>query len=89
MRIKSNHLISRPLHYRYCLGVLLFLAVAGFLLWEEHKVHVLENSVLLLIFGVCGAAYFFVHGGRDHGHDKSTVVGGEERTIIEEKDMEK
>lgn len=54
-------LMSRP-------GIVLlgFLAVAGFLLWEEHAAHMQEYLLLILIFGLCVGMHFFMHGGH-HG----------------------
>ena len=53
------------LRFRYGLGLLVFLAIAGYLLWEEHEAHILGYLPLILILGVCGGMHFFMHGG--HG----------------------
>lgn len=56
----------RSLRFRYGATLLVFLGVAGFLLWEEHQVHILGYLPLILIFGVCGGMHLFMHHG--HGH---------------------
>lgn len=60
---KSGFLGS--LRFRYGLGLLVFLAIAGYLLWEEHEAHILGYLPLILILGVCIGMHFFMHGG--HG----------------------
>ena len=52
------------LRFRYGLGLLAFLAVAGFFLWEKHEAHILGYLPLILI-GACVGMHFFMHGG--HG----------------------
>ena len=53
------------LRFRYGLGLLVFLAAAGFFLWEEHEAHILGYLPLTLILGACLGMHFFMHGG--HG----------------------
>ncbi len=53
------------LRFRYGLGLLVFLAIAGFFLWEEHEAHILGYLPLILLVGVCVGAHSFMHGG--HG----------------------
>ncbi len=53
------------LRFRYGVGFLAFLAVAGFFLWEEHEAHILGYLPLILLLGVCVGMHFFMHGG--HG----------------------
>ncbi len=55
------------LRFRYGLGLLAFLAVAGFFLWEEHEAHILGYLPLILLLGVCVGMHSFMHGGRG-GH---------------------
>ncbi len=52
------------LRFRYGLGLLAFLAVAGFFLWEAHEAHILGYLPLILI-GVCVGMHSVMHGG--HG----------------------
>ena len=63
------------LRFRYGLGLLVFLAIAGYVLWEEHEAHILGNLPLILILGACLGMHFFMHGGHggNHGshHDES------------------
>ncbi len=62
------------LRFRYGLGLLAFLAIAGFFLWDEHEAHILGYLPLILI-GVCVGMHSFMlgghggHGGRGDGTD--------------------
>ena len=56
------------LRFKYGLGLLVFLAVAGFFLWKEHEAHILGALPLVLLLGVCGGMHFFMHGGHGGGH---------------------
>ncbi len=52
-------------------ALILFLAVAGFLLAYEHRVHVLTtNGILIGLLALCVGVHFFMHGGHG-GHDGS------------------
>lgn len=42
-----------------------FLVIAGFLLFEEHRAHVLGALIYLPLL-ICPLMHFFMHGG--HGH---------------------
>jgi len=53
--------------FRYGLGLLFFLIVAGFFLWEEHEAHILGNLPLFLILGACVGMHFLMHGSHVHG----------------------
>lgn len=53
------------LRFKYGLGLAVFLAIAGYFLWEEHEAHILGYLPLLLVLGVCGGMHFLMHGG--HG----------------------
>jgi len=47
--------------------LLAFLAIAGALLWTEHRAHVLGVLVYLPLLA-CPLMHFFMHGGHgDHG----------------------
>jgi hypothetical protein len=55
---------------RWLVGLVLFLAVAGFLLLSEHRAHGFYLLLWLLILS-CPLLHFWMHGG--HGsHDKNT-----------------
>ncbi len=56
------------LRFRYGLGLLAFLAIAGFFLWEEYGAYILGNLPLLLILGTCIGMHFFMHGSHGGGH---------------------
>ena len=45
-----------------------FLAIAGALLFTEHRAHVLGALIYLPIF-ICLLMHFFMHGGHGHGSD--------------------
>lgn len=70
MSNENNPPFFHSLRFRYGLGLLFFVIVAGFFLWEEHQAHILENSVLILIFGACVGMHLFMHGGHGHAHGK-------------------
>lgn len=54
----------RSLRFRYGATLLVFFGVAGFLLWEEHQVHILGYLPLVLVLGACAGMHLFMH----HGH---------------------
>lgn len=47
------------------LALCVFLAVAGVLLWVEHRAHILGALPLLLALAICIGMHFFMHRG--HG----------------------
>jgi hypothetical protein len=56
------------LRFRYGLGLLVFLAIAGFLLWEEHEAHILGYLPLILLLAMCLGMHAFMHGGHGGSH---------------------
>ena len=65
------------LRFRYGLGLLVFLAIAGFFLWQEHEAHILGYLPLLLLLGACVGMHFFMHGGHGgHGSDEGSHRDG-------------
>lgn len=54
-------------------ALLVFLAIAGYFLWAEHRAHVIEALPWLLI-GACLAMHLFMHGG--HGR-RGDARGGD------------
>lgn len=58
----------KSLRFRYGLGLLVFLGVAGFFLWQEHQAHILGSLPLILILGACVGMHFFMHSGHGGGH---------------------
>ncbi len=84
---QNNPSFFQSLRFRYGVGLLFFLAVAGYFLWEEHEAHILENSVLILIVGACVGMHLFMHGG--HGHGRPLDGEGEGSANIDQKDGEK
>ena len=65
------------LRFRYGLGLLVFLAVAGYFLWAEHQAHILGYLPLILILGLCLGMHFFMHGGHGGGHGPHDDESGE------------
>ena len=52
----------------WLLGVCVFAGVAGFLLWTEHRAHVL-GVLPYLLFALCPLMHFFMHRGHGgHGN---------------------
>lgn len=49
------------------LAALVFLGVAGFFLWTEHRAHLLGALPYLLLL-LCPLMHLFMHGGHGHGH---------------------
>ncbi|ATJ83342.1 DUF2933 domain-containing protein [Halomonas beimenensis] len=60
----NRWLDRRPSKGTFWLMVAIALAVMGFLLWEEHKVHLL-GALPWLILLACPLMHVFMHGG--HG----------------------
>jgi len=81
MSNQNNPPFFLSLRFRYGVGLLIFMTVAGFFLWEEHKVHIMENSVLVFILGACVGMHLFMHGGHRHG---GTAHKGENPTTRED-----
>jgi uncharacterized membrane protein len=55
------------LHIPIWLGVCVFLAIATFFLWEEHRAHILGVLPYALLL-LCPAIHLFMHRGHgDHG----------------------
>lgn len=54
-----------------------FLAIAGFLLFTEHRAHVLGLLIYVPLL-LCPLMHFFMHGGHGHGghgrHDRDRSV---------------
>ena len=65
------------LRFRYGSGLLAFLAIAGFFLWEEHEAHILSYLPPILILGACMGMHFFMHGGHGGGHGSHHDESGE------------
>jgi hypothetical protein len=59
------------------LGLLVFLTIAGFFLWEEHEAHILGYLPLILLLGMCLGMHFFMHGGHGGGHGSHDDESGE------------
>lgn len=75
-KVRETRFID-SLRFRYGLGLVAFLAVAGFFLWEEHEAHILGYLPLILIFGGCLVMHLFMHGG--HGSQSGHNGKNEDR----------
>lgn len=49
------------------LGLCLFLAIALFFLWEEHKAHIL-GALPYLLLAACPIIHLFMHHGHGQAH---------------------
>ena len=58
------------------LGLCLFLAIAIFFLWEEHRAHILGALPYVLLL-LCPFVHFFMHRG--HGEHHPGPEGGRNR----------
>jgi len=58
-----------PFRIPIWLGFCLFLAIAVFFLWEEHRAHIL-GAVPYVLLLLCPVIHFFMHG-RHGGHGRS------------------
>ncbi len=86
---RNNPPFFQSLRFRYGVGLLFFLAVGGFFLWQEHSVHIMGYLPLILILGSCIGMHFFMHGGKGHGHGNSVKDEGKSPATIGKKDAEK
>lgn len=58
------------------LALIVFLAIGGFLLAYEHRVHIFGSGWLLFgLLGLCVLMHVFMHGG--HGHGGHGASGGD------------
>ncbi len=60
------------------IALIAFLAIAGFLLWEEHEAHILGALPLILLLAVCLGMHSFMHGGHGRGHGSHHDESGED-----------
>ena len=61
---------------RAALILIVFLAIAGYFLWTEHRAHVIQGLPWLLLLA-CPLMHLFMHGSHGgHGHDDSKRGGG-------------
>mgnify|MGYP005718168603 CR=1 FL=1 len=58
---------------KHPLPLMVFIAVAGYFLWAEHRAHVIELLPWLLVLG-CVGMHLFMHGGHGH-HDGQSNPG--------------
>lgn len=64
--INESKTENRALHIPWGLGLCLFLAIAIFFLWQEHRAHILGFLPYALLLA-CPLIHLFMHHG--HGHD--------------------
>ena len=70
MQVEPEAKIRKPFQISWMLGFCLFLAIALFFLWGEHKAHILGAAPLVLLL-LCPLIHLLMHRG--HG---SHVGGG-------------
>ncbi len=67
MQADSERARRSPFQIPIWLGFCLFLAIAVFFLWTEHRAHLLGALPYVLLL-LCPAIHFFMHRGHgDHG----------------------
>ena len=89
MSSENNPSFFTSLRFKYGLGLAVFLAIAGYFLWQEHEAHILGYLPLILILGACVSMYLFMHGGHGHGHGKTVEGEGEDPANVDKKAVEK
>ncbi|ROU00458.1 DUF2933 domain-containing protein [Marinobacter sp. R17] len=55
--------------FRFWIPLLLMLAVAVFLLWDEHKTQII-GALPWLVIAACPLMHVFMHRGHRHHNDK-------------------
>jgi hypothetical protein len=66
----NNPSFFRSLRFRYGAALAVFLAIAGFFLWQEHKAHIIGYGPVLLLLGLCLGMHLLMHGSHGGGnHD--------------------
>lgn len=75
MSSDRNPPFLQSLRFRYGLGLLLLLAAGGYFLWDDHKTHIMENGLIVLLLGACIGMHLFMHGGHG-GHGGHGSHGG-------------
>lgn len=79
MQITPEHQpAQRPFRLPLWLGFCLFLAIALFFLWEEHRAHILGAVPYVLVL-LCPLIHLFMHrghGGHGSGQTGSQHHGG-------------
>ena len=63
---RKRPFLNTPAGFALCV----FLAIAGVLLWIEHRAHILGVLPLLMLPLICIGMHFFMHRGHGghHGH---------------------
>ncbi len=69
---------GEPLRLPAWLGLCLFLAIAAFFLWEEHRAHIL-GAVPYALLLLCPIIHLFMHRG--HGGHGVSASGGEDHDL--------
>ena len=75
MQSGSESTNRRPIPIPWMLGSGLFLAIAGFFLWQEHRAHLLGALPWVLLL-LCPVVHLIMHRGHgDHGREGSADPG--------------
>ncbi len=72
----NNPSFSHSLRFRYGLGLAVFLAIAGYFLWEEHEAHILGYLPLILVLGGCVGMHVLALGEGRGSRGTSSVRRG-------------
>ena len=81
-RLENN--LQKRWRFPYWVGACVFLAVAAFFLWEEHRAHLLGALPYVLLL-LCPIVHLFMHRGHGghgghHGHAPARTGVDERRT---------
>ena len=80
----SNPDTSRAAHRPLGVGLTIFLAIALFFLWEEHRAHLLGALPWLLLLA-CPVMHHFMHRGhKSHHHDRTSSSAGNQEHAQDE-----
>lgn len=64
--VTDPNIRREPVRIPAWLGLCLFLAIAAFFLWEEHRAHILGVVPYALLL-LCPVIHLFMHRGHDGG----------------------
>jgi len=69
--IKPNPGQHERFHIPLAMAFCMFLAIAIFFLWEEHRAHLL-GMLPWALFLLCPLVHLFMHRGHGHNHGQDT-----------------
>lgn len=65
------------------LAFILFMGIAGFFLWTEHRAHIL-GALPYLILLLCPLIHIFMHRGHGNHQAGATIIKGMKNDILKE-----